>query len=352
MTVNNILDTTLPEHSSLTPQAPESAITKAAFRFWEAKVLLSAVNLGVFDILANEPLDLQTLTFRIGVHSRGARDFFDALVSLGFLTRTGEVYANSECSAKYLNSAEPTYLGGLLNLAETRLYPVWGKLTEALRTGQPQNEAKQVPDYYSNLIQDQSRLRVFLQAMSALSMESARQLARTFPWRDYTKFADLGSAEGGLAVELVKNHRHLLGICFDLPPVQPFFQEYVSRWGAADRLTFCGGDFFRDALPQADVFVMGHVLHNWDLPQKQQLVQKSYDALAHDGVLLIYDAMIDEDRKENTFGLLMSLNMLLVTSGGSLYTASECQRWLENVGFRSIRTERLNATDSAVIGIK
>jgi hypothetical protein len=314
--------------------------------------LISAVRLKVFDVLAAEPLDLQTLIKRVCIDPRGARDFFDALVSLGFLARTDNQYANSYCSAKYLSSTQPTYLGGLMDLAETRLYPVWGKLTEALRTGQPQNEAQQVPDYYSNLTHESTRLQVFLHAMSALSMESAREIARRFPWGDYERFADLGGAEGGLGVELITRHPNLHGWCFELPPVQPFFENYVTQSGVGDRLKFYGGDFFQDALPEADVLIMGHVLHNWDLSQKQVLVEKSYDALAPGGVLLVYDAMIDEGRRENTFGLLMSLNMLLVTSGGAVYTASECRRWLENAGFHSVYTERLTKTDSAVIGIK
>lgn len=340
------------EQVSERPPAPERTLVDAAFGFCGVKALMSAVVLKVFDFLATEPLDLETLAGRAGINSRGARDFFDLLVSLGFLTRTGCLYANSEWAGKYLNSAEPTYLGGLLELAETRLYPVWGKLTEALKTGKPQNEAQQVPDYYSNLTQDSNRLQVFLRAMSALSTESARQIARTFPWESYSHFADIGGAEGGLGVELLRSHEHLTGVCFDLPPVQASFQEYAGRFGVADRLRFCGGDFFQDPLPQTDVLIMGHVLLNWDLPQKQILVQKAFEALASGGVLLVYDPMIDEDRKENTFGLVMSLNMLLVTSGGYSYRPSECKQWLENAGFQSVQMERLTGADSAVIGIK
>jgi hypothetical protein len=352
MIVTNQGTTTSLGQSSLQNQPPESAIISAAFRFWEAKALMSAVRLRVFDALAAGPLELQGLIQRVGLNPRGARDFFDALVSLGFLTRTDNVYVNSDCSAKYLCSTQATYLGDMMDLAETRLYPVWGKLTEALRTGQPQNESQQVPDYYSNLTQDSDRLQVFLRAMSAQSMESARQIAATFPWRNYERFADLGAAEGHLAVELVTRHPHLHGWCFELPPVRPYFENYIKRFGMGDRLKFHAGDFFQDALPEADVLIMGHVLHNWDLSQKQILVERSYDALAPGGALLVYDAMIDEGRRENTFGLLMSLNMLLVTSGGAVYTASECRRWLENAGFHSVYTERLTKTDSAVIGIK
>ena len=347
-----------PQHATLTKSLiaraslRESDIIRMAFRFWEAKVLLSAVSLKLFDILAEGPMDLESLARQAGVHSRGARDFLDVLAAMGFLERSDGLYANSDLASKYLNSAQPTYLGGLLDLAETRLYPVWGKLTDALRTGQPQNEARHVPDYYSNLTSDNYRLQVFLRAMSGLSMESSRQIARTFPWARYQSFADLGGAEGALTVELARSYKHLRGICFDLTPVRPFFQEYVTRSGVADRVAFQDGDFFQDPLPRADVLIMGHVLHNWSLKEKQTLVRKSYEALPKDGALLVYDSMVDDDRSENIFGLLMSLNMLLVTSGGHGYTTADCRQWLKSAGFRSIRTEILTANDYAVTGIK
>ena len=211
--------------------ASQGTIVKAAFRFWESKVLMSAVRLNVFEALASGPLDLAGLTRRVGVNPRGARDFFDALVALGHLLRREGDYMNAETTQQYLVHSRPNYLGGLLELADTRLFPVWDKLTDALKSGQPQNEAQQVPDYYSNLTQDQERLRIFLRAMTALSIESARRLAEIIEWAPFTRFADLGGGEGAFAVELAKRHEHLVGTCFELPEVEPLFDEYVARAG-------------------------------------------------------------------------------------------------------------------------
>jgi hypothetical protein len=328
-------------------------IIRLAFAFWQAKAVLSAVELGVFDKLSEQAADAEDLARQINIHPRGAQDFFDALVSLGLLTKLGDRYQNAPAADQYLTRSRPqTYVGSLLEFATQRLYPVWDKLTEALRTGQPQNEAKQESNYYGNLTQDVKRLKVFLEGMTGLSMESAQRIAHEFEWQNFRTFADIGGAQGALAVQLATAHGHLNGISYDLPAVASFFCDYVEQFHLNGRLKFQSGDFFREPLPSADVLIMGHVLHNWNLEQKQLLLQKAYDALPRPGALLIYDSMIDECREVNTFGLLMSLNMLLVTAGGSGYTADECVDWMERARFHSVQVKTLGTFDSLVIGYK
>jgi hypothetical protein len=320
--------------------------------FWKAKALLSAIELGLFAELSGGPRSAAELVQGLGLNGRGAVDLFDALVALGVLTRTNGTYANSVAAEEYLVPHKPNYMGGALELANTRLYPTWGRLTEALRSGAPQNEAQHEEDYYGNLSRDRDRLRTFLDAMSGLSMASSRAIAQKFPWADYRTFADVGGAQGELSVELAKRHDHLHGVTFELPPVQPYFEERVRSFGFEDRLRFVAGDFFRDGLPEADVIVMGHVLHNWSLEQKKALVRKAYDALPVGGALVVYEALIDEERRENTFGMLMSLNMLLATSDGFVFTGRECEAWMLEAGFGGIRTLHLQGPDSMVIGLK
>lgn len=331
---------------------PESAVIGALFRFWESKVLISAVALHVFDALEVEPLDLDVLTRRVGIHRRGARDLFDALVALGWLNHIDGRYVNGPAASRYLCRSKPHYLGDLADLADTRLYPVWNKLTEALRSGEPQNEARETPDYYSNLMQHGDRLRVFTRAMTSLSAEAGARIAGLLPWQQYARVADLGGAEGAVVIELLREHPHLSGICLELPEVEPCFRERVRGSGVEARASFHAADFFVDPLPSVDVLVLGHVLHNWDLSQKKRLIARCYEALAPGGVLLVYDAMIDDDRRANGFGLLMSLNMLLVTAGGAGYTVADCRQWLQEAGFHGVRAESLTAADAAVIGYK
>src|SRR5215203_6804280 len=334
------------------PGVTPEQILQLGLGFWGSKTLLSAVELGVFTEIADGPLSGENLIQKLGLHQRSARDFLDALVALGMLTRDGDRYGNTEATGTFLDRRKPSYIGGLLEMANARLYPFWGSLTEALRTGDPQNEAKHGGDLFESLYADPERLAGFLRAMTGVSVGSARAIAAKFPWREYKRFADIGTAQGGLAAQVSLAHPHLSAIGFDLPPIRPHFEAYVAAQGLSDRVRFQAGDFFADELPSADVLLMGHVLHDWGLEKKQLLLAKAYDALPSSGALIVYETMIDDDRRQNAFGLLMSLNMLIETREGFDYTAAECAGWMREAGFSSTRVEHLAGPESMVIGTK
>ncbi|HEX6622208.1 MAG TPA: methyltransferase [Pyrinomonadaceae bacterium] len=335
--------------SSVTPER----IMQLGLGFWGSKTLLSAVELGLFTELAAGPLDAPTLRDRLGLHPRAARDFLDALVSLRVLDRDAEGrYSNTSEADTFLDRAKPSYLGGMLEMANARLYPFWGSLTEALQTGRPQNEVKSGGNFFEALYAEPERLEGFLGAMTGLSLGAARAIAQQFPWRRYKTFMDIGGAQGGLPVAVALAHPHLVGGNFDLAGVGPVFEKYVARHGLSDRLRFHPGDFFEDPMPSADVLVMGHILHDWDMEEKRVLIAKAYDALPEGGSLIVYEALIDDERRENTLGLLMSLNMLIETPGGFDYTGADCQAWMKEAGFRETRVEHLVGPDSMVVGVK
>ncbi|MGY4476147.1 methyltransferase [Bradyrhizobium sp. USDA 3364] len=327
-------------------------IMQVGMGFWASKTLLSAVELGVFSTLAEAPADLPTLQKKLGLHQRSARDFLDALVALKLLDRENGVYRNTADTDLFLDRAKPSYMGGVLEMSNARLYGFWGSLTQALRSGEPQNESKGGDDIFAALYADPDKLRGFLSAMSGVSAASARAIAGSFPWRDYRSFMDLGSAQGMVPATLAQAHPHLTGIGFDLPAVKPIFEEFIARRGVADRVQFRAGNFFEDPLPNVDVIVMGHILHDWNLAQKKALLGKVFDALPKGGAVVVYDAVIDDDRRENAFGLLMSLNMLIETPGGFDYAGADCQAWMREAGFSRTRVERLVGPDSMVIGFK
>lgn len=320
--------------------------------FWASKTLLSAVELGVFTQLASGPRDAAALTESLGLHPRSALDFLDTLVALQLLEREAAMYSNTPDVDLFLDKAKPSYVGGLLEMANARLYPFWGALTEALRTGLPQNEVKQGGNLFDAIYRDEASLRGFLHAMSGVSLGAARAMAQKFPWSDYRTFVDLGAAQGALPVQIALAHPHLSGGGFDLPAVGPVFNEYIAAHGLEDRLRFYPGDFFKDPCPTADVLVMGHILHDWALPQKMELLGKCYAALPPGGCLVVYDAIIDDERRKNTFGLLMSLNMLIETPGGFDYTGAQCCAWMRETGFSAVRVEPLVGPDSMIVGVK
>ncbi len=338
---------------STNPPSPDK-IMQIGMGFWASKTLLSAVEMGVFTELAKQPEDLETLRGRLGLHPRSARDFLDTLVALGFLRRADGKYANTPAADFYLDRHKPSYIGGVLEMANQRLYTHWSHLTEALRTGKQQNEAKDAGSEspFLALYSDPARLKSFLAAMTGISHGANISIAQTIPWKQYRTFADVGAAQGDLAVQIALANPHLTGVGFDLAEVGPIFEEYVGQHGLSQRVRFHAGNFFEDPLPQADVITMGHILHDWNLEEKKMLLRKAYEAISPGGAVVAYDAVIDDDRSQNAFGLMMSLNMLIETPGGFDYTGADCRSWMKEVGFRETRVERLVGPDSMVVGIK
>ncbi|HEV2495976.1 MAG TPA: methyltransferase [Terriglobia bacterium] len=327
-------------------------IMETSFGFASAKTLLSAIELGVFTELGRGALDAESLIQRLGLHPRAARDFFDALVALGMLERHDGRYSNAPEPGYYLDRAKPSYIGGLLEMANMRLYSFWGSLTQGLRTGKPQNEIKGGQNIFDAIYPNPFLLRLFLSAMTGFTLTTAKVLARKFPWRDYQTFLDVGTAQGAVPVEMALAHPHLTGGGFDLAPVGPLFDEYVASFGLSERLRFCPGDFFKDPLPSADVAITGRILHDWNLEEKRALISKIYQTLPQGGAYIVCEMLIDDDRRENVMALLMSLNMLIETPGGFDFTGHDCCGWMRDAGFRETRVEHLIGADWMVVGIK
>jgi hypothetical protein len=163
---------------------------------------------------------------------------------------------------------------------------------------------------------------------------------------------DAGTAQGDLVVQIAHAQPHIQGIGFDLPGVGPIFEEYVAQNGLSERVKFVAGSFFTDPIPSADVVLMGHILHDWNLEEKRLLLRKAYESVPAGGAVIVYDSIIDDDRSQNAFGLMMSLNMLIETPGGFDYTGADCMGWMREAGFRETRVEHLVGPDSMVVGIK
>ena len=328
-------------------------IMQVGLGFWASKALLSAVEMGVFTELAKKGEDLETLQGRLGIHPRAGRDFFDTLVALGFLRRADGKYANTPATDLYLDKHKPSYIGGILEMANQRLYEHWSHLTTALRTGKQQNEAKDGKGSpFEALYADPARLKAFLAAMTGISRLANQMIATKVPWSKYKTYADVGTAQGDLAVQIALANPHLDGMGFDLAEVGPIFEEYVQQHKLNGRLSFRPGNFFKDPLPNVDAITMGHILHDWNLEEKKMLLRKAHEAVPPGGAVVVYESIIDDDRSKNAFGLMASLNMLIETPGGFDYTGQDCMGWMKEAGFRETRVEHLHGPESMVIGIK
>ena len=334
-----------------------SKILQVGMGFFASKTLLSAVNMQLFTKLSGKEMTGIQITDALGLHERGIYDFLDALVALGFLRRTGlkegALYGNSEDSEIFLDRNKPSYVGGMLEMSNNRLYGFWNDLEEGLRTGLPQNELKgKETGLFEELYSDQDRLSEFLAAMGGIQMGNFMAFSNGFDFTGYTTHCDIGGAGAHLSAQVVINNPHMSGITFDLPPVAPIALKNISAMGLEDKIEIRSGDFFKDRFPKADVITMGNVLHDWGTKDKLTLIQKGYDALTEGGALVVIENIIDNDRSENVFGLLMSLNMLIETSEGFDFSAADFDGWAREVGFKRTEVMPLTGPSSAVIAYK
>ncbi|WP_397547665.1 methyltransferase [Rhodothermus marinus] len=335
--------------------APTPAhIMQVGMGFWASKTLLAAIKLDLFSTLHDRALTGHEIGRRLGLHERAIWDFLDALVSLHLLERDGTGpqarYRNTVETACFLDRASPAYLGGILEMANDRLYDAWSHLETALQTGQAQSEAN--GDLFEALYSDQEKLRQFIDAMSSVQRANFIALAERFDFSPYRTLCDMGGASGLLCIEVARRHPHLACYTFDLPAVAPIARENVARHGLAERITVLSGDFFEDDFPEADVITMGNILHDWNLDRKLLLMDRAYRALPEGGVLIAIENIIDDERRENSFGLLMSLNMLIELGDGFDYTGADFDRWARHLGFRETYVMPLTGPTSAAVAVK
>ena len=338
-------------------QPDVSPILQTAFGFWSSKVLLTAVEFGVFTKLGQRRLSGAELGAELGLHPRAISDFFDALVAMKFLEREGDgaqaKYFNTAAGAMYLDQKSPRYVGGILEMLNARLFKYWNDLPEALRTGKPQNEEKYgQKGIFETLYAEPAKLEQFLGAMTGLSRLNFEAFAAKFDFSPYKTLCDIGGATGLLCIEAARKHPHLKCISFDLPPVEPVARKSIAAAGLSQRITTASGDFFKDPLPKADLITMGMILHDWNLEKKMHLIRAAYDALPPGGAFLAIEALIDDARRENAFGLLMSLNMLIEFGEAFDFSGADFRKWCSEAGFRRFEVIHLGGASSAAVAYK
>ena len=334
-----------------------SHIMQVGMGFWASKTVLSAVELELFTRLGDESMTGEEIGEQLGLHPRAIADFLDTLVALRFLDRDGDGsdgrYRNTPETATFLNKQRPTYVGGLLEMANARLYRFWGDLTEALRTGEPQNEIKQTGhSMFAELYSDPARLEQFMAAMQGASLGNFHALAETFDFSKYETVCDVGGATGQLCTILAARHPHLRCTSYDLPAVAPIAEKSIAAAGLSDRVAVASGDFFADPLPRADVITMSLILHDWNLEQKLDLIRAAYEALPERGALIVIEFLIDDARRENAFGLMMSLNMLIEFGDAFDFTGADFAGWCREAGFREVEILPLTGPASAGVAYK
>ena len=313
--------------------------------------------MGVFTVLKQRKLTGVQLAREIGLHPRAISDFFDALVAMKFLEREGDGpaarYFNTPLTTLYLDRNSPRYVGGILEMLNARLFKFWNDLPEALRTGKPQNETKHGDKgVFEELYADPARLEQFLGGMTGLSRLNFEAFSEKFDFSRFKTLCDVGGATGLLSIEVAKRHPHMRCVSFDLATVEPIAARSIAASGRSDRVITASGDFFTDPLPKADVITMGMILHDWNLERKKQLIRAAYEALPAGGAFVAIEALIDDARRENLFGLLMSLNMLIEFGDAFDYSGADFQSWCREAGFQRFEVIHLFGPSSAAVAYK
>lgn len=334
-----------------------SRILEMGFGFWPSKVLLTAVKMAIFTRLGDRSMTGEALGRELGLHPRGIWDFLDTLVALGFLERSGvgqdALYSNTAETGSFLDKNKPGYIGGILEMANDRLYRFWNDLETALKTGQPQNEIRHSQkSMFETLYEDLPRLEQFMGAMRGISLGNFQVFAQKFDFSRYRSLCDVGGATGLLSTVVAKQHTHMRCTSFDLPVVEPITRKYVAEAGLVDQINLVSGDFLKDPLPKADIVTMGMILHDWNLEKKKHLIHLAYEALPENGVFVAIENIIDDERRTNAFGLMMSLNMLVEFGDAFDFTGADFWEWCREAGFKRYEIMHLAGPCSAAIAYK
>ena len=342
---------------TLAPAMSPDRILGLGFGFFAAQTLMTAVEMGVFSLLAGQALTASELENRLALHPRATADFLDALVALKLLDKDRDAvewtYRNSPEASLFLDQASDDYVGGILIMARRRLYRYWADLDEALRTGRPQSEVKhQEKGLFDEIFQDPTKLRDFCAAMTGLSRQNFHKFSEIYPFGRHKTHLDVGASMGLLSRLVVERHPGLRSIAFDLPEVAAIARESLAAWGVADRVEVKAGSFLNDPLPRADVITLGNILHDWNLPTKKHIIQACHNALSDGGALVVIENLIDDDRRNNAFGLLMSLNMLVEFGDAFDCTFQDLEGWCRELGFRRFERLHVHGPCSALVAIK
>ncbi len=341
-------------------QPTPEMIMRIGTGFMASKILLTAVNFGLFTMLAAEgKMSITDIMKRLQLNCtvRNAADFLDTLTTFGFLSREGimetSVYANGPDTNIFLDKNKPSYIGGLLEMANNRLYGFWDDLEDGLKTGLPQNEIKDGAEHpFAELYKTPEKLNEFVNAMSGIQMGNFMAFAQKFDFSKYKTLVDIGGSGAMLSLMVAKHQPGITCTSFDLPPVEPVAQANIDKFGLAGKVKTASGDFFAGPLPAADIVVMGNILHDWDEDKKILLMKQAYDALPAGGAFVAIENIIDDERRKNVFGMMISVNMLIETGRGFDYTFADFNKWAKQAGFTSTAIMPLAGPASAAIAYK
>lgn len=324
-------------------------ILKIGVDYWSSQVLLCAIELQIFTALAEGPLTLEEIIEEFNLNDRLARDFLDSLVALEFLQKDDIYYSNSSDSDYYLDKNKQSYLGSVLTLGQ---YQLWGSLIDKLTSIDSKELQTGGSNYYRELYKNSDIIEEYAKSMSTLNLGANISIAENFPWENVESIVDLGCSEGGLLLQILQRYRNIKGIGIDLPELKECFLTNMKNFSLENRAIFYAADFNNESIPSAEVFTVGHILHALSPNDRNRLLRKLYELLPIGGYVIIYEHIVDDDRSNNVFSLLMSINMQLESNGHGSLTGEDWTKVLNAIGFMEVYIEPLLGPSYMICGKK
>jgi acetylserotonin N-methyltransferase len=332
------------------PHPDPSPILDLLEAFRRSKAMFAAIELGVFDRLAGRPATAAELARDLRAHADALMRLLDACVGLHLLRCDGERYANTPAAEAYLTSASPLRLTGYARYSDAVLWQLWAHLSDAVREGTHRWKQTFGLDgpIFDHFFRSDSDRREFLMGMHGFGQLSSPVVVTAFDLSRFRHLVDLGGATGHLAVAACRRSPQLRATVFDLPPVLPLARELIAASGVGERIDLVAGDFFTDPLPEADLFALGRILHDWAEEKVRRLLRTVYERLPSGGALLVVEKLLDDDRSGPALAVFQSLNMLVCTEGKER-TLAEYEGLLRNAGFSRVEGRRTEAPLDAIL---
>ncbi|HEV2350961.1 MAG TPA: class I SAM-dependent methyltransferase [Terriglobia bacterium] len=330
-----------------------SPVTDLLDAFRRTKVMFAAVALGVFDALGGGPLNAPALAERLDANPDGLERLLDACVGLEFLKKENSIYSNLPVAEAYLRRGSPQTLTGYILYSNYALYGLWGRLEDAVHEGSHRwTQVFRVEGpIFDHFFRTEENKREFLRGMHGFGLMSSPPVVAAFDLSRFRRLVDLGGATGHLASAACELYPQMQAAIFDLSPAIEFTREFMAGSPLLGRLELIPGDFFRDPLPEGDLYALGRILHDWSEEKICKLLAKIYAKLPSGGGLLIAEKLLNEQKTGPLPALLQSLNMLVCTEGKER-TLEEYAALLRAAGFAEVEGRMTGAAVDAVLALK
>ena len=337
----------------MTHQPDPAVILDLIEAFRRSKTMFAAVSLGIFEMLAAGPATAGDVASRLGSDLEATGRLLEACTGLGLLRREGAAFANTEPASAYLVPSSELCMNGYIQYSNDVLFPLWSHLEDAVREGSHrwgQTFGSSGP-LFDSFFPTSEKMRTFIMGMHGFGVLSSPEVVRAFDLSGFRKVADLGGATGHLTIAACECYPNLRGVVFDFEKVLAVAREQIAKSPASDRIECMAGDFFQDELPEADLFAMGRILHDWSPEKVELLARRVYERLPPGGALLVAEKLLNDDKSGPVPAQMQSLNMLVCTEGRER-SLEEYRALLTGVGFHSVEGIRTGKPVDAVLARK